>query len=83
MSDPVVQEAARTPAAKRKRSGFAVRVTTERGEDMYLRRGARPGYGPVVRFATRKDAEMAIATMEPGFDAGWSAAVVPYSEAQR
>ena len=65
------------------KKGFAVRVTTDRGEDMYLRRGARPGYGPVVRFTTRKDAEMAIATMTPGLETGWSAVVVLYSESPR
>jgi hypothetical protein len=59
---------------------FAVRVTTRRGDEMYLRQGSRPGCGPIVRFRSRRDAQMAIATLAPGLENGLVAHVVAYPE---
>lgn len=59
--------------------GFAVRVTDADGNDMYLRRGHRPGRGPIVKFRTRQDAEIAIETFMPGLDDDDVAVVVPYA----
>jgi hypothetical protein len=66
----------------RKRKGFAVYVTSPAG-DAYLRHGAVPGRGEIVRFRSRRDAQLAIASMSPGFDEEDVAVILPYPAVAR
>ncbi len=58
-----------------------IRVTDKNGNDMYLRRGSRIGAGPIVRFTTKKLAELNAESMiAPGLDSGDIVTVVPYDK---
>lgn len=62
----------------KKQRGWMVRVTTRHGDDMYLRRGAKPGIGPIVRFTSKLTADVHVDLIRPGLDDGEVASVVPY-----
>lgn len=63
------------------RAAWMIRVTDRQGNDMYLRRGSRVGYGPIVRFTTKNLAELNAESMiAPGLDAGDVVTVVPYDK---
>lgn len=64
-----------------RRQAWMIRVTDRAGNDMYLRRGSRLGEGPIVRFTTKKLAELnAESFIAPGLDTGDVVTVVPYDK---
>lgn len=59
---------------------WALRITYRHGGEAFLRHGTRIGYGPIVQFRTRRDAEINIGMIEPGLDAGTVVTVVRYDK---
>ncbi len=62
---------------------WAIRVTYANGREAFLRRGARPGYGPIATFRTRRDAEDQAAFLREGLDARDVVTVIERSHGKR
>jgi len=57
---------------------WVIRVTLVDGGDVYLRHGATPGEGAIVRFKTKQAALARLDEIRPGLDEADVAAVVPW-----
>jgi len=79
MTDQLSREA---PPANRRGKRWMIRVTFPSGADAFLRRGSRPGYGPIVQFRTKRDADINLDFVTQGFDRGTVAVVVPYDKSE-
>lgn len=55
---------------------FSVKVIFASGAEAWLRHGSRPGYGPIVRFPSRKTADVNREMVAQGLDEGDTAVVV-------
>lgn len=62
--------------AKRQRTSWVIRVTLANGVDTFLRHGARIGHGAIVKFRSKKDAEINVDLISPGLDEGCVVTVV-------
>lgn len=61
----------------KKPARWGIRVTFKNGQDVFLRYGARVGFGDIVTFKSKKDAELNAESMvAPGLDAGSTVTVV-------
>lgn len=61
---------------------WMIEVIDKDGNRMHLRRGAKPGSGPIVKHTSRKHAEINIEMMRPGLDDIQSINVVPYDASE-
>lgn len=52
------------------RASYAIRVTLKNGVDTFLRHGAQIGRGDIVKFRTKKTAEINVEMLTPGLDDG-------------
>ena len=43
---------------------------------MYLRQGRHPGAGPIVRFHSKRDAELNVEMVSAGMEDGWTVSIV-------
>lgn len=57
---------------------YAIKVIDKHGHEMFLREGVRIGEGDVVRFPSRKKAEMFAENMALGLDDGERIVIVLY-----
>lgn len=68
-----------TPQTKR----WVIRIVYPDGGVAWLRHGARVGHGPIVRFTSRKTAEVNLDFIRQGLDDGVIASVVPVAPSKQ
>lgn len=59
---------------------YMIRVNYPDGAVAWLRHGSRIGYGPIVRFRSKRDADVNLDFICEGLDAGVTATVVRVAE---
>lgn len=62
---------------------WAIRVTYPDGRGAFLRHGPRPGYGAIVNFHSKAQAEERAAFLREGLDAGDVITVIERSHGRR
>lgn len=60
------------------RDRWAIRVTYANGDEAWLRHGAAVGAGPIVKFTTRRTADLNVDLISPGLDDGAIITVVRF-----
>jgi len=83
MTDPRIPQEAEALAdlraqATKIRPRWCIRVTYRNGCEAYLRHGARVGYGAIVQFRSKRDADVNVGFISEGLDRGDVVTVVRY-----